>query len=95
MEDASSYTIYQCQDDILWVKDRKQVIVISERRRRYFLLRGLEAAIWGWLIMGCHGRQLHQQVSLFLNTNETDAHTRIAQVMMDWVSKGILQKAEE
>ena len=94
MEDAGSHAVYHCQDDILWVNDREHVILVSERQHQYFLLRGLEAAVWGWLIMGCQHRQLCQQISLFLNTTEMEASTRIVQVMDDWVSKGILRKEE-
>lgn len=92
MKERSLLASYCCQDDIFWVKDIGQIILVAEAQHRAFFLRGLEEAIWNCLILGHGQRQTQRQISLLLNVTDLVAEETLLRILDSWVGMGILRK---
>lgn len=38
--------------DIVWLRDSAGIFIFSPKRRKYWLLAGLEAELWDWFVLG-------------------------------------------
>ncbi len=92
MANASSDVMYYCLDHVYWVKDKDQVVVVVEKQQSSFLFRGVELAIWTWLISGYQTDELRKQISVLLAISEAESQNILLQTLESWFSKGILGK---
>jgi hypothetical protein len=86
-------TIYTCPEQIRWVKDSHQIILVDERQGKAFVLHGVEAAIWGWLSLRYAYPRLVKFVAVLLAVSATEAEQTLRATLQKWHAQGWLEVA--
>jgi len=82
--------VLSCAPDILWVRDADQVLAIDPETDQAWSLRGIEAALWDWLVMGYPYARLVHLVSLALGVPQDVAEQETLGHLSRWESQGLL-----
>lgn len=77
--------------EILWLRDKAGVLVFNPARQKYWLLAGLEADLWSWIVLGHSLRQITQHTALIMDLQEESASQRIMQFFQYLVQEEILR----
>ena len=85
---------YRCVRTIVWVKDAEQTILIEERTKRSWILRGEEAAIWDWLSLNYRSERIIHLLSVLSGASTEEARRALLDILQGWETAGILQAGE-
>jgi hypothetical protein len=81
-------------DSIYFVRDRAGILILDPERTSYWLLTGLEADIWDWIVLNQPFEEICHMAALCLEIPERTAKERVFDTLRKWVSAGFL-RAEE
>jgi hypothetical protein len=84
-------TLYTCPEQLYWVKDNNQIILVDERQGKAFILQGAEAAIWGWLSLRYAYPKLVKFVAVLLAVSATEAEQTVRATLQKWHAQGLLE----
>jgi len=86
--------VFSCPESVRWVEDADRVIVVDKREGETHMLRGAEAAVWGWLTLAYPYPKLVRLLAALLARSTADAEQRLAAILQDWCAAGLLQMLE-
>lgn len=91
MLNATGYRqILNSTDSVFWVKDRGQILVLDEKRQEIHVLRGVEAAVWGWLVLNYPYEKMVRSLTLMLGTSTEETQECLSTIIQKLISTGIL-----
>ena len=94
MSGEAGAVVFACPESMRWVEDADRVIVVDEREGETHILRGVEAAVWGWLTLAYPYPKLVQLLAALLVLSSADAEQRLVAILQDWRAAGLLQMLE-
>ncbi len=94
MSGEAGAIIFACPESIRWLEDADRVIVVDEREGETHILRGAEAAVWGWLALAYSYPKLVRLLAALLGLPTADAERRLAAILQGWRAAGLLQMLE-
>jgi len=83
--------IFSSCSEIVWLRDKAGVLVFNPARQKYWLLAGLEADLWSWIVLGHSLRQITQHTALIMDLQEETARQKIFQFFQYLVQEEILR----
>ena len=92
--DSQSVTLF-IPDYISWVKDLGQIVIINEQSKDAFMLRDVEAIVWGWLSYSTTHKNLVSMLAVLLRVTYKEAEIQLSAMLNDWVNAGVLGVLEE
>ena len=90
MTQHQAKAIYRVSDNIRWVQDANQVIVVDDHRRCFVILRAAEATIWGWLTLNYPYARLLAAVGALWTLSQAEADQRLRALLQRWSESGLL-----
>jgi hypothetical protein len=63
--------------EICWLCDQAGILVFHPAKHKYWLLVGLEADLWSWLVLGHSLDQITHSVALLMDTGDEAARQKI------------------
>ena len=79
-----------CVRDINWVRDDDITLLVNEQSGQTFVLKGLEAAIWDWLIMHFSYTKITDLLGASLEFSTVQAELYLNTILNQWVENGLL-----
>ena len=77
--------------EIAWLRDEAGIFIFCPNRRKYWLLAGLEADLWSWIVLGHSLGQMTRNVALIMDVQEEIAKQKIFQFFQHLVQEQILR----
>lgn len=91
MLNATGYRqILNSTDSVFWVKDRGQILVLDEQRQEMLVLRGVEAAVWGWLVLDHPYEKMVRSLTVMLGASAEEAEQCLSTIIQKLISAGFL-----
>jgi hypothetical protein len=92
-EDSNLSLIFSSYSEIAWIRDDVGILVfsLSPTRQKYWLLAGLEADLWSWIVLGHSLRQITRHVVLTMGLREESARQTVFQFFRYLVQEEILR----
>ena len=87
--------ILRIPEDIRWVKDSNQIILLKEKDKENYFLQDVEAVIWSWLSCSYKYTKLVKMVSSLLLLSNEDSEILLSKIFNDWLALGIIEIIEE
>jgi hypothetical protein len=81
---------YRCAPTIAWVKDAGQTLLVEEKGRRAWSLRGEEAVVWDLLNLGYSFDRTVAFLSDLLEIPGEEARMRLCGFIREWEVAGIV-----
>jgi len=92
MVNATGYReILSSTDSVFWVKDRGQILVLDEKRQEMLVLRGVEAAVWGWLVLNYPYEKIFRSLTVMLGASTEEAEQCLWSIIQKLINTGILE----
>ncbi len=85
--------ILTCPENVRWVNDAGQILVIDEGRGVLHTLRGDEAAVWDWLALAYPYPALVEMLAALLALSPGEAAARLEAILAVWQTAGLLEPA--
>jgi hypothetical protein len=76
--------------EIAWLHDEAGIFIFSPNRRKYWLLAGLEADLWSWIVLEHSLGQITQHIALVMDWQEETAKQKVFQFFQYLVQEQIL-----
>jgi hypothetical protein len=86
--------VLTCPDDIFWVKDVNQMIIVNRQSGETQILRGVEASVWGWLTLCYSYPKMVHLVSALLVVPSGEAEEQLVEILKKWLTAGLLEITE-
>jgi hypothetical protein len=83
--------IFSSSSEIAWLHDDAGTLVFSPARQKYWLLAGLEADLWSWIVLGHSLRQITRHVVLTMGLHEEAARQTIFKFFRYLIQEEILK----
>ena len=77
-------------DSVSWIKDREQIIVMDEQRQEVFVLLGVEAVVWSYLVLTYPYSKIVRSLTLMLEVSSEEAEKRLWTIFQKWIRAGLL-----
>ena len=94
MMDNVPQMVYTCAGALRWVKDKDSVIIVAEQTGVAYTLCGVEAALWGWLMLGYTHRHLVELLSAVLRLPAGAGARKLNGILDNWRAQGLLQRED-
>ena len=79
-----------CAAHLRWVGDGDRVVVVDEHQRASHILRGPEAAVWGWLMQAYSYPQVVKLMAALNDEADELAEQRLRHYLATWQAAGWL-----
>ena len=83
-----------CPPHIHWVKDSGQILVVNEKKGAARILRGFEAAVWDYLMLGYSFPRLTATLGMLLDIPAREMEQKLAACLRNWQAGGLLEAGE-
>ena len=80
---------YTSSEELHWVIDTNQTVIINQRNGDYTILSGLEGVIWSWLTLNYSYDTL---LNLTNGLDQPNAEQLLNTTLQKWVQAGLLIK---
>lgn len=68
---------FSSSNGICWLRDSAGILVFNSDRHKYWLLAGLEADLWSWIVLGCSLKQMIRYVARSMDLEDEIASQKI------------------
>ena len=86
---------FQSKPTLIWKTGQASVRVFDREDGRTFLLKGFEAALWGWLVQGISFSQVKEHAAVHLETDPPTAAAAVLHTLNQLHEKGMLIKVTD
>jgi hypothetical protein len=92
--EGSSLLGLTCRPCVRWVKDSNQILIVDEQVNTPTVLRGVEAAVWDWLMLGYNLPDVTELLAVLCNESQSLAETRLCGLLQGWLKSGLLNRQD-
>lgn len=92
---GGEWLAYRCAPAITWVKDTDQILLVDAEREQFWLIQGVEAAIWDFLALAYPYEKIVRFLSLIQSISTDEAEETLQLALCSWQRAGIVQLEEE
>ncbi|HEX3049672.1 MAG TPA: hypothetical protein VHP83_03375 [Aggregatilineaceae bacterium] len=89
---AGTSVILTCPDQLRWVHDAQWIWIVDPRTGTTHCLDGIEAAVWGWMMLGYSYPRLVALLGPLLNLERLEAQQHLNTLLQTWISAGLLER---
>lgn len=82
---------FSCAPTLVWVKDVSQTLLVDPNRELFLILKGVEAAIWDWLVLAYPYEKIIRFLALLPGGSPEEAAGQLRAVLCAWQQAGIIQ----